>query len=372
MSKENFTSNRLESLDALRGFDMFWIAGGEGIIFALDKAKNTNFTYWAAEQMEHVPWDGFVFYDMIFPLFLFIAGVSLPFSIQKRRAKGESSKKFYKHAFTRLLLLILLGAIHNNLLDFKWEEMRYASVLSRIGIAWFFAAIIVFNSKPRTQIYWFSGFLILYWLMMKFIPVPGHGAGDLSMEGNLASYIDRMILPGRLHKTIHDPEGILSNIPAISTALLGALTGNFLMDDKFNLTKLKKGLIILLAGLVSLGLAKLWNLDFPINKNLWSSSFVLFAGGWSLIFLSVFYIIIDAWGLKKWAFPFKVIGLNSITIYMLQGDVIDFYRPTKFFFGGIISTLDPLNQSIYFNIAHILCVWTFLYILYKKKIFLKV
>jgi predicted acyltransferase len=323
--------DRLYSLDALRGFDMLWISGGGGLMVALAALTGWSFFTWAGGQMEHVEWEGFRFYDMIFPLFLFIAGVSMPFSILKRKKRGESMKSIYFHMFKRLFLLILLGAIYNGLLRFDFENQRYASVLARIGIAWFFAAIIVLNTSVRGQIIWFAGILLSYWAIMKLIPVPGFGAGVLTPEGNLAAFIDQKLLPGKFCcYTFGDNEGILSNLPAISTALLGALTGHLLISNDKRLSGFRKAMLILVAGIVSLALGKLWGLNFPIIKNIWTSSYVLYAGGWSLILLALFYLIIDVWGFRKWAFPFVVIGLNSITIYMLNSGILDFGQLNPF------------------------------------------
>lgn len=365
-------SDRLLSLDALRGFDMLWIMGGNRIIIALADLTGLVVFTWAAKHMHHAEWDGFRFYDMIFPLFLFIAGVSMPFSFAKRKAKGESMQKIYRHVFQRMIILVIFGIIYNRFLQFEWGNIRYASVLGRIGLAWFFAALIVLNSKPKWWYAWFGGILLFYWAIMMLIPVPGFGAGNLTMEGSLVGYIDRLLLPGRLYKEVHDPEGILATIPAIATALMGALTGNFLRMPDEHISRLKKGLWIGAAGIVSLGIGWLWGLIFPINKNLWSSSFVIYAGGWSLLLLSLFYLIIDVWGWRKWAFFFVVIGLNSITIYMFQAGIINFRSSTMFFFGGLIKSFSENWQPLILAIAYTMVCWVFLYILFKKKIFLKV
>jgi predicted acyltransferase len=370
---ENTKKDRLLSLDALRGFDMLWIAGGEYLIVSLAALTGWPFLQWAASQMKHVAWQGFHFYDMIFPLFLFIAGVSMPFSIVKRKKRGESMQKIYLHLLRRLFILILLGLIYNGLLRFDFEKQRYASVLARIGLGWFFAAIIVLNTNVRGQIIWFAGILLAYWAMMKLIPVPGFGPGVLTPEGNLAAFIDRQLLPGRLCCYIYgDNEGILSTIPAIATALMGAITGYFLNLESTKLNGLKKALIILAAGITSLLVAKIWSFSFPVIKNVWSSSFVLTAGGWSLILLSVFYLVIDVWGFKKWTFPFVVIGMNSITVYMLNSGILNFEEMGKYFFGGLASMCSEAGQAVILSIGAILCMWTVLYILYRNKIFLKV
>jgi predicted acyltransferase len=365
-------SGRLVSLDALRGFDMLWIMGGERIIVALADLTGAAGLAWAATQMDHVEWNGFHFYDLIFPLFLFIAGVSMPFSMDKRLAAGESKVKIYRHIFVRMLILVIFGIIYNGFLEFDRGNIRYASVLGRIGLGWFFAALIVLNSKPKWWYAWFGGILLFYWAILKLIPVPGYGAGDLSMEGSIVGYVDRLLLPGRLYLEVHDPEGILSTIPAVSTALLGAITGNFLRIPFQQISGLKKALWMGLSGILLLGAGWLWGLVFPINKNLWTSSFVLYAGGWSLILLAIFYLIIDVWGWKKWAFFFIVIGLNSITIYMFQAGIINFRSSTEFFFGGIIKSFAENWQPLIGAIGYTTVCWVFLYVLYKYRIFLKV
>lgn len=364
---------RLLSLDTLRGFDMLWIAGGEYLIVTLAALTGWPFLQWAAGQMDHVEWEGFRFYDMIFPLFLFIAGVSMPFSILKRQKRGESMRKIYLHLLKRLILLILLGLIYGGILQLDFEKQRYSSVLARIGIAWFLAAVIVLNTSVRGQVMWFIGILLGYFAIMKLVPVPGFGAGVLTPEGNLAAFIDQKLLPGRLCcYTYGDNEGLLSHIPAICTALLGTFAGHLLISDDRRLTGLKKGLILLLAGIAALALGKLWSLSFPIIKNLWTSSFVLFAGGWSLILLALFYLVIDVWGFKKWTLPFVVIGLNSITIYMLNSGIISFEQMGGYFFGGLANQFSELAKPVILAAGAVICMWTFLYLLYRNKIFLKV
>ena len=195
--------------------------------------------------------------------------------------------------------------------------------------------------KKKGQIAWFFGLLLFYWAIMMLVPVPGHGAGVLTMEGNLSAYIDRLLLPGRLHDGVMDPEGILSTIPAISTALLGVFTGYFLRDISLKLSRQRKGLIMLGAGILLILVALLWNLVFPINKRMWTGSFVFCAGGMSLVFLSVFYMIIDVWGFTRWSFPFVVIGLNSIFIYMSQSVCKGFDVLNKSLFSGVAGFFPP-------------------------------
>jgi predicted acyltransferase len=363
---------RLHSLDAMRGFDMFWIIGGEGIFIGLATLTGWPLFQWWAGQLEHVPWHGFRFYDMIFPTFLFIAGISFPFSMAKRTAMNDSRKSIYLHVLSRGLILVLLGIVYNNGVKFDFAHLRYGSVLGRIGLAWMFAAIIFMNTKLSFRIVWFWALLIGYWLLLLLFPAHDLGSTDVfSREGNLTSYIDRLLMPGKLYLGNHDPEGILSTIPAIGTALLGMFTGEFLLSKYLNDKPLKKVLYLVSAAVVLMIIGKIWNIAFPINKNLWTSSFVCFVGGLSLLLFSVFYLIIDVWQYKKWAFFFVVIGMNPITIYLTER-IVNFRATTKFFFGGLTALVPETWAPLIDGIGITAVAWVFLYILYKKKIFLKV
>jgi len=368
--ENNFVRKRLYSLDALRGFDMFWIMGAEEIFHGL--AKATGFAFWAtiSNQFTHPAWNGFHFYDLIFPLFLFIAGVATPYSVGRELQNGKSKKQVLWRVIRRALILVLLGIIANNGLQLRpLADIRFGSVLGRIGLAYMFANIIYIYSKQRAQVIWFCGLLIGYWLLLKFTSAPGFPMGDLTMEGNFASYLDRSILPGKLYLGIHDPEGIVSTIPAIGTGLLGILAGSYIKNA--NVPGRTKALRLAIAGIIFIGLALLWNIDFPINKNLWTSSFVLNVGGISLLLLALFYYIIDVLGHVRWSFFFRVIGMNSILIYM-SGKFINWEYTTNGFFqwlGQLIG--DPFNAVI-MAICLVMVKWAFLYFMYRKKVFLRV
>jgi predicted acyltransferase len=364
---------RLHSLDALRGFDMFWIMGGEGIFVGLASLTGWPVFQWWAGQLQHVPWHGFHFYDMIFPLFLFIAGISFPFSLAKRTAMNDSRQSIYKHVLSRGFLLLLIGIVYNNGVNFDFAHMRYGSVLGRIGLAWMFAALIFMNTKLTFRIVWLAGILIVYWLLFLIFPAHDLGATDpFSTQGNLAGYIDRLLLPGRFCCYEYgDSEGILSTIPAICTALLGMLTGQFVSSQYLGNKPVRKVLYMVLAAIGLIILGRIWNIGFPINKYLWSSSFVVFVGGLSLLLFSLFYLIIDVWGYKKWTLFFVVIGMNPITIYLVKR-IINLGPATKFFFGGIIAVLPETWSPVIDGIGITTVAWVILYILYKKKIFLKI
>jgi predicted acyltransferase len=362
------SDQRLLSLDALRGFDMFWIIGGKEIAQAAAKLTNWPWLLWLSDQLEHTEWHGFTLYDLIFPLFLFMAGVAMPFSFAKRIEHGATKMELYRHVLVRALMLVFLGMIYNDLLKFDWATMRYTSVLGHIGIAYFFAALIVLNANAVGQFISMVGLLVAYWALMKFVPVPGYGAGDLSPAHTLNDYLDRMLMPGQLKFGDRDPLGILATIPAIGTALAGAVTGQLLKSDHYS--KYFKTLAMAVAGVICFVLAYLWNFNFRINKNLWSSSFVLHCAGYSLLLLSLFYLVIDVWRFRSWAMIFVVIGSNSILIYLARR-CVDFDHTAHYFFDGVIGNSGPY-QPLLFAVGVVIVEWLMLLVLYKNRIFLKV
>lgn len=378
----NNTTGRLISLDALRGFVMFWIMSGEHVIHALAKAAPIPIFIWMSSQLHHAEWNGITFYDMIFPVFLFVAGVSMPFSFEKKihlagvkSAKDlpkEEKRKIYLSMLRRTAILLVLGFVVNGLLRFEGlDHTRLASVLGRIGLAWFFAGIIYLNFDFKKQLIWFFGILIGYYAAMKFIPVPDFGAGVLTKEGSLEGYIDRLLLPGRLHSTVYDPEGIFSTLPAISTALLGVFIGTFLKVKCSFSIKIRL-LLMALTAVILIFAGLIWDINFPINKHLWTSSFVCFVGGFSILFFVFFYVIIDLLGFHKWAFPLILIGSNSILIYIAAEGLVDFKHTADYVFGGLIQFTPFIWQPFFAALSVTVVQLLLLYFLYKRKWFLKI
>lgn len=362
---------RLRSLDTLRGFDMLFIMGGSPLIASLAILFPTPFFQALAEQTRHVAWNGFHCQDMIFPLFLFIAGISFPFSLAKQRANNRSERDIHLKIITRGILLVILGILYNGFLQFDFESQRYASVLGRIGLAWMFGALIFMHTNNKARIITTVAILVAYWLAMAFIPLSNpEGVDRFSMEGVLTGHIDRAILPGQLHNGIHDPEGLFSTIPAIATALLGMLTGNFIKNG-IGIKDTQKCLRLAGIGVALIITGCIWNVVFPINKHIWSSSFVCFVGGISMLLFTLFYYIVDVKGHTKWTTFFIVIGMNSITIYIAQ-HFISFKFTAQAVFGGLISWLPENAQSFGESAAYIATCWLFLYFLYRKRVFLKV
>jgi len=378
----NTIKGRLISLDALRGFVMFWIMSGEHIIHALAKAAPIPVFIWMSSQLHHAEWNGITFYDMIFPVFLFVAGVSMPYSFEKKmemagvktpqELPGNEKRKIYLSMLRRTCILLVLGFVVNGLLRFDgFDHTRFASVLGRIGLAWFFAGIIYLNFDIKKQLIWFFAILIGYYAAMKWIPVPDFGAGVLTKEGSLEGYIDRLFLPGRLHSTVYDPEGIFSTIPAIATALLGVFTGTFL-KAKYSFSIKGKLLLMALTAFVLIMAGLIWDINFPINKHLWTSSFVCFVGGFSILFFVFFYLIIDLFGFHKWAFPLILIGSNSILIYIAAEGLVDFKHTADYVFGGLINFTPLVWQPFFAALSVTVVQLLLLYFLYKRKWFLKI
>ena len=358
---------RILSIDALRGFDMFWIMGGDRFAQVLLGLTGLSIAPALTAQLEHVAWEGFRFYDLIFPLFLFLVGCVLPYSLEKHR---DSPRDVYWRIFRRTLTLFLLGLICNRILDFNFGELRVAGVLQRIGICYGFAALICVHLRVPGQCIAFVAILVGYWAILALVPVPGGRAGDFSPEGNLCGYLDRSFLPGKIKKEYYgfgDNEGLLSTLPAIATTLLGALAGAWLKSSVRPWTKVGG---LALAGLSSLLLGYTWGFSFPIIKILWTSSFVLVAGGWSLLLLALFYAVIDVIGWRGWAFFWIVIGANAITIYVVPRFVDFDGKMAKFFLTGASELAGNANVLVLVSGA-LAAKWLFLWFLYRQRIFLR-
>ena len=367
---------RLMSLDALRGFDMFWILGGEALFGGLLILTGWAGWQWGDEQMHHSQWHGFHFYDLIFPLFIFLSGVALGLS-PKRLDKLPMKDRLpvYRHGIKRLFLLLLLGILYNH----GWgtgapadpEKIRYASVLGRIAFAWFFAALLVWHTSLRTQAIVALGILLGYGAMQLWLPFPSGQAGVLSPTESINAYVDSILLPGISYQgRTPDPEGLLSTIPAIVNALAGVFVGLFIVKSHPQGEWVKVGLLAA-AGGVCLALG--WLLDgvIPVNKELWTSSFVLVTSGWSMILLALFNALVDVLKWQKAAFFFVVIGTNAIIIY-LASSLVDWQYIAQSVFGGLVAALPQSAQALAAVISLLAVQWLVLYWMYRRKIFFRI
>ena len=362
---------RLLSLDALRGFDMLWIIGGSGIINALAKNSDAGWLKALDLQMDHVTWNGFHFFDLIFPLFMFISGIAIPYSVKSALSKNPSRGKLVIRFLKRMVILVVLGMLYNGVFKDGFANARYASILAQIGIAYFFASLIyTFSGSVKSTIFWIAGILAGVSVMQLFIPVPGFGPGVFTPEGSMNGYIDRLYLPGRLayFNGIFDALGILSVVSAIGITLMGIIAGKILQDKTFS--EYRKTGILALIGIVLIPIAVILSPVYPIIKVCWTTTYNLLAGGISFLLIALFYLIIDVWGFQKWSFFFRVIGMNSVFIYLL-GRIVPVDEITRFFAGWIIKPLGGGGEVIG-ALVIVAAEWLLLWFMYKKKVFVKV
>ena len=381
---------RLKSLDALRGFDMLMIMGFDTVVVALCVVCGWGADCALAEQFRHVEWNGLRFEDTIFPLFLFLSGVTWPFSCAKQRERGASGRALVLKCVRRAAVLFFLGLVYGGLLG---GTLRMGSVLGRIGLAWMFGALLYLRCRPRTLAVLALAIPVGYWLLLALVPAPDaltlavpenlafvrdYGTGPFSIVGNISGWIDRHFMPGVLspYAGIADNQSALGFIPAVGTALLGILTGEFVRTTRTKLRDSSRVLILfgVAAALVALGLAVAtcfgeWSM--PINKKLWSASFTFVVGGYSVAMFALFHWIVDVCGWERWAFFFKVIGMNSITIY-LAWRFIPFNEIADNVFGGLCRLLPPDGAALALAVCTVAVAWLFLLFLYRKNVFLKV
>ncbi|MCF7785404.1 MAG: DUF5009 domain-containing protein [Prosthecobacter sp.] len=357
-------SARLLSLDALRGFDMCWILG---LAALTEKVLQRTFpsspiVTTIAAQFDHVPWAGFHFFDLIFPLFLFLAGVSLAIAVPRRVARDGQGATI-RHLLARAVILVALGIIYSGGVKNGWDQIRWLGVLQRIGIASAAAGLLSLFLNTRGLIITTVILLIGYFLLLCFVPVPRVGAGNFAEGMNLTNYLDSLWLPGRKYDGDHDPEGILSTLPAIATALLGLLAGKWITGAS---SPLRKSTALIATGLLLLALGWAWHPFFPVIKKLWTSSFVLVAAGWSAILLGLFYGIVDGLRWRRGLAPFLWVGANPIALYLCSG--FGFFR----LISERLATAPPppydwLPSALTFALMLATAQW-----LHRRQIFLKV
>jgi len=361
--------DRLSSLDALRGFDMLFIMGGEALVQAVAAAfGHPDFK----ASFGHVEWHGLQFMDVIFPLFLFMAGVSFPFSCAKSREMGFGSGQIALKSLKRGMVLVLLGLCCNKILQLDFAHLRVWSVLGRIGIAWMIASWLYLLLGARARLGVAVGILVAVTFGTYLMTTPGAPSpvDPFSPEGNFGCWLDRTLTGGHTYRPLYDPEGFAGFFPSIVTAMLGTFAGEIVRRGGTSASS-RKALELLCAGVLCLVAGLALSAVFPINKKLWSPSFVLVVGGISFALFALFYWIIDVRGWRRWSFFFAVIGMNSITIYMAQR-VIGFHVARDFLFGGLASLFPGAWRSVVLQVGYIVVCWLFLYLLHRKRIYLKV
>jgi predicted acyltransferase len=367
-------SERLVSLDVFRGVT---IAG----MVLVNNPGTWSSIYWP---LEHAEWHGWTPTDLIFPFFVFIVGVAIPLAFGRRIESGGSKRDQYLKVVGRTLIIFALGMFLAGFPYFQLSTIRIPGVLQRLAVCYLFASIIFLNTKVRTQIIVTITLLLAYWLLMTRLHAPGFAVGDLSKEGSVASFVDRLIFGPHIWKQgkVYDPEGLLSTIPAIATALFGVLTGQWLRSARSQYEKVS-GLFV--AGAVCVVIGWCWNPFFPINKSLWTSSYVFFTGGLALEFLALCYWLIDIKRYQSWSKPFVVFGRNAIVLFVGTGVMARLMGLIKLPWGSaqislqgwifqkmFLSWASPVNASLAYAIVFILLWLGLMWILYWRKIFIKV
>lgn len=355
------------SLDALRGFDMFWIVGADALVEGLRKVSDAGPIHGLAAQLEHAAWAGFHFEDLIFPMFVFMVGVSLVFSLG-RTIEQEGRAGAVTRILRRAILLYLVGIFYYGGFGTPFEKIRLLGVLQRIALAYLFAGLIFCFFEQRGRIAWCVGLLVGYWLLMTFVPFPGGTAGNFAEGQNLANWIDKQYLPLRKWDGDHDPEGLLSTLPAIANCLIGVFAGVWLRDAKRS--DWRKVCLLAFAGMILVAMGWLWNFQFPVIKKLWTSSFVLVACGYSCLWLAAFHLVIESWGWRRWAQPFVWIGMNPITIYLIH-ELVDIDKIAQRFVGGDLNHYFGRYGDLVVALAGIAITFGICRFLYQRKIFLR-
>lgn len=364
-------SERLLSLDALRGFVMFWIIGADAIGHALAHLHAGPVVAFFARQLDHVAWEGFRFYDLIFPAFVFLIGVAITFSLG-RLVEREGRTGAVRRIFKRALLLYALGLFYYGGIANGPEGIRWVGVLQRLAFCYLGAGLAFIYLKPRGQVILCAGLLVGYWALLTFVPAPGAGAVSFEEGKNFTNWFDQAYLPGLLWDKTHDPEGLLSSLPAVASCLLGVFAGRWMQRrDVPETTRLAK---LAVAGVLAIVAGHLWGLQFPVIKKLWTSSYVLVAGGWSALLLAGFYWVIEVRKVRGWAMPIVWIGSNALTIYLLS-NVIPFATISerfagdgvKVFFDGLVPGLGDVVLAF---VGMGLCVWV-CWFLYRRRLFIR-
>jgi predicted acyltransferase len=369
-------TGRLVSLDVFRGLT---VAG----MVLVNNPGTWSHIYWP---LAHAEWHGWTPTDLIFPFFLFIVGTSITLALSRRVEGSEGNERALLLSITRrALILFALGLVLAGFPYFDFNTIRIPGVLQRISVCYFISALIFLKTRWRTQALIAVALLLLYWLLMTLVPVPGYGAGDLSREGSLASYVDRIILGPHIWKQgkVYDPEGLLSTLPAIATTLCGILAGHWLRSRR---SQLEKAGGMFFAGVAAVVAGWLWGLLFPVNKSLWTSSYVVFTAGMALLLLGSCYWLIEIKSYTRWSWPFKVFGVNAVTLFVgsgLMAKLMGLWKIPRtngspgnlqtFIYEHLFASwTQPLNASLLYAVSFLLLWLLLMWLLYRKKIFIKI
>jgi len=364
-------NNRILSLDVFRGLVI--------VLMILVNSQSAS----GYPLLLHADWNGFTLADLVFPAFLFIVGITAVISLN-RHLSSENKTELYKSILKRSIILFLLG-LFLNFFPWKsdWETFRVYGILQRIALCYFVCSLIYLNTNFKTQVLLFLFLNLAYWLLLTQVPVPYDDVNQLTAEGSWVAYFDQMIFSsGHLHDKTYDAEGFLSTFPSIATTLFGMLIGQVLLKNKEN--KLKCLYLMTIIGLLTLSCGWVWSFYFPINKNLWTSSYVLWSGGLSLLLFAACFLIIDLAGYRKWAFPFKVFGMNALFAFIIHVLFLKAQFKIKLLCHGnesnlkdcitqsLFSSFTPENATLLYALSFLFLNFLIVWFLYKRKIFIRI
>jgi predicted acyltransferase len=362
-------SQRVVSLDALRGFDMFWIIGGQEFVLAAARCFREPAPAWLEYQLEHPDWLGFSAWDVIMPLFLFVVGAAMPFSFARRTGTGQDRRALAWKIIRRTVVLFVLGmVVQGHLLEFNLSTLHvFANTLQAIAVGYLVAGFVMMYVGVIGQLAIAAALLVGYWLLMMYVPFGGHPAGTLLPDANVALAVDEFVLGRFRDGTAYT--WVLSGMTFAVSVLLGVQSGHLLRSG---LSPISKFLALTAAGIVCLALGWAWAewLHFPIIKHIWTSSMTLWAAGWSFLLLALFNLLIDVAGWKRWAYPFVVIGANALTIYVAF-HLVAFSQISETLVGGLASHLGAAGPAVV-TFTTVLLAWLICYHLYRQRIFIRV
>ena len=365
---------RLLSLDFFRGIT----------IAAMILVNNPGSWAHVYPPLLHAKWHGWTATDLIFPFFLFIVGVSITLAFSAKKENHLPSRQLHEKIVRRTLILFALGLFLSGFPFYDFSSIRIPGVLQRIAVCYFFASLIFLHGSVKSQVAWTVGLLLIYWAAMQWFPVPGVGAGSYEKGANFSAWVDSLFLQGHMWSVTKswDPEGIFSTVPAISTTLIGVLTGHLLLSEKAGVKKVS---LMLGAGCVAIAIGSVWQFWLPINKSLWTSSYALFTGGMAMVVFGVSYFLIDIKGWRRGTGPFCVYGMNAITVFVLSGMVGRLLYEAKWESGDSLITLkewllnmlflpwlSPINASLVYALVFVFLSYILMYYLYIKQIFIKI
>jgi predicted acyltransferase len=359
--------SRVNSVDALRGFDLFWIIGAEAILKSLDRVFNSPATNFIATQLDHVEWTGFRFYDLIMPLFLFIVGVSMPFSFRSRIVKTGSKNALWPHIIKRFILLWILGmAVQGNLLGYSWSNIKfYSNTLQAIASGYLIASVLILYFRVSWQVFGTLILMMIYWIIIALVPVPGIGAGVITPDGNFAIYFDKLIFGSFQDGTTYS--WLVSSLNFGATTMLGVFAGYLLQSDLKVNNKVK---YLIIAGILLIILGSIWHMWLPSVKHIWTSSFVFFSGGICILTLALFLWLVDGMNLKKGFLFFTVIGMNAIFAYCAS-HLFDFGQVADVVLGGLKQYTGDWYWFLR-SLGGFSVLYLILWQMYKHKIFIKI